>query len=425
MTLLILISSFIILLILSVPIGFSLALASVLAIIFSPEVTVSFSIVIQRLFSGLSQTSIMAIPFFVLAGNIMTHGGISKSLVELANAVVGKVRGGIAQTLVISSALFASLSGSGPATVLAIGSTLYKDMIEDGYPAKRVAGLLSVAGGLGPIIPPSIIMVVIGTLTGASIGDLFISGIAIGILMVLVLMITVFIYAKKENWPKAEVAVPIKNFPKIFFKAIPALMLPIIILGGIYLGIMTPTESSAMAVVWGIIASVFIYKKIKLRDLLPIIIESGKSTAMILFIVAASTLFSWIISYTGVSQQLVNFISEMNLNATMFILLTAIIFLLFGMFIEGIGVAVLLLPLLWPMAQSLGIDVIHFGIVVSISIVLGTMTPPVAINIFSASSLTKLNMGTIIKGQMPFFIAYLIIFALIIFIPYLSTFLIN
>ncbi|WP_040977918.1 TRAP transporter large permease [Oceanobacillus jeddahense] len=425
MTLLILISSFIILLILSVPIGFSLALASVLAIILSPEVTVSFSIVIQRLFSGLSQTSIMAIPFFVLAGNIMTQGGISKSLVELANAVVGKIRGGIAQTLVISSALFASLSGSGPATVLAIGSTLYKDMVADGYPPKRVAGLLSVAGGLGPIIPPSIIMVVIGTLTGASIGDLFISGIAIGILMVLILMVTVFIYAKKENWPKAKVTVPIKNFPKVFIKAIPALMLPIIILGGIYLGIMTPTESSAMAVVWGVIASVFIYKKIKLRDLVPIIIESGKSTAMILFIVAASTLFSWIISYTGVSQQLVNFISGMDLSATMFILLTAIIFLLFGMFIEGIGVAVLLLPLLWPMAQSLGVDVIHFGIVVSISIVLGTMTPPVAINIFSASSLTKLKMGSIIKGQLPFFIAYLIIFALIIFFPFLSTFLIK
>jgi C4-dicarboxylate transporter DctM subunit len=425
MTLLILVGSFIILLILSVPIAVSLGVATMLTIILSPEVTVSFSVIVQRLFSGLSSTAIMAIPFFIVAGNIMTKGGISKTLVDFANSIVGKIRGGMSLTLVLSSAFFASLSGSGPATVIAIGSMLYKDMVENGYPPKKTAGLLTVSGGLGPIIPPSIIMVVIGTLTGASIGDLFISGMFIGILMAIVLMATAFIYAKKENWPKVEMKISLKDFFTGFIRAIPALMLPVIILGGIYLGIMTPTESSAVAVVWALIASLFIYKKINLQDLIPIFIDSAKSSAMILFIIATSTAFAWLITYTGVSDQIVHVLVGMNLSPMMFILVVALIILAFGMFIEGIGVASLMVPLLWPVAQSLGVDVIHFGMVISISIVIGTMTPPVAVNIFSAASVTKLKMKSIIEGMSPFFIAYFVIFLLVVFFPFISTFLIE
>lgn len=425
MTGVLLFGSFAILLILGVPIAMSLGVATMTTIIASPDITVSVSVIAQRIFGGLESTSIMAIAFFVLAGNIMTKGGISRRLVEFANSIVGGVRGGMSHALVLSCAFFAALSGSAPATVIAIGSMLYDDMVKIGYPADRTAGLLVVSGGLGPIIPPSIIMVVYATLTGASVGDMFKSGMFIGFSIMITLMVIVTIYAYKEKWPKSSEKITLKEFFVNFVKAIPALMLPIIILGGIYSGLLTPTESASIAVVWSLIVGLFIYKEVTVKDLVPIILDSAKSSAMILFIIATSTAFSWLFSFSGISRQLVAAISGLNLSATMFCLIVSVILLIFGTFLEGIATAVLMVPVLWPIAQSLGIDVIHFGMIVSISNVIGTMTPPVAVNIFSASSVSKLKMGEIVKGQMPFFIGYVAIFFLVVLFPFFSTFLLN
>lgn len=425
MTGVLLFGSFAILLILGVPIAMSLGVATMTTIIASPDITVSVSVIAQRIFGGLESTSIMAIAFFVLAGNIMTKGGISRRLVEFANSIVGGVRGGMSHALVLSCAFFAALSGSAPATVLAIGAMLYDDMVKIGYPADRTAGLLVVSGGLGPIIPPSIIMVVYATLTGASVGDMFKSGMFIGFSIMITLMVIVTIYAYKEKWPKSSEKITLKEFFVNFVKAIPALMLPIIILGGIYSGLLTPTESASIAVVWSLIVGLFIYKEVTVKDLVPIILDSAKSSAMILFIIATSTAFSWLFSFSGISRQLVAAISGLNLSATMFCLIVSVILLIFGTFLEGIATAVLMVPVLWPIAQSLGIDVIHFGMIVSISNVIGTMTPPVAVNIFSASSVSKLKMGEIVKGQMPFFIGYVAIFFLVVLFPFFSTFLLN
>ncbi|NLJ98043.1 MAG: TRAP transporter large permease [Tissierellia bacterium] len=425
MTGVLLFGSFAILLILGVPIAMSLGVATMTTIIASPDITVSVSVIAQRIFGGLESTSIMAIAFFVLAGNIMTKGGISRRLVEFANSIVGGVRGGMSHALVLSCAFFAALSGSAPATVIAIGSMLYDDMVKIGYPADRTAGLLVVSGGLGPIIPPSIIMVVYATLTGASVGDMFKSGMFIGFSIMITLMVIVTIYAYKEKWPKSNEKITLKEFLINFIKAIPALMLPIIILGGIYSGLLTPTESASIAVVWSLIVGLFIYKEVTVKDLVPIILDSAKSSAMILFIIATSTAFSWLFSFSGISRQLVAAISGLNLSATMFCLIVSVILLIFGTFLEGIATAVLMVPVLWPIAQSLGIDVIHFGMIVSISNVIGTMTPPVAVNIFSASSVSKLKMGEIVKGQMPFFIGYVAIFFLVVLFPFFSTFLLN
>ena len=411
MTGLLMFGCFALFLVCGVPVAIALGAATMSAIMFSPDFAITTAVIPQRIFGGLESTSLMAIAFFVLAGNLMTKGGISRRLVDLANSMVGSIRGGMSLALILSCAFFAALSGSAPATVIAIGSMLYPDMVRIGYPKERTAGLLVVAGGMGPIIPPSIIMVVYCTMTGASVGDMFKSGMAIGIFIMIALMIVVLILANKEKWPKVQTKITVKEFFINLIKAIPALMLPIIILGGIYSGLLTPTESASVAVVWALIAGIFIYKEIKIKDLIPIILDSAKSSAMVLFIVATSTAFSWLFTFSGISESMVNGIIGMNLNPTMFCLIIALILLLFGTFLEGIATAVLLVPVLWPIAASLGISAIHFGMIVCISNVVGTMTPPVAVNIFSAASVTKLKMGDIVKGEIPFFIGYLLVFS--------------
>lgn len=425
MTGLILFGSFALMLIIGVPIAMSLGIAGMATIIFSPTINLSLNVIAQRIFGGLDSTSIMAIAFFVLAGNIMTKGGISRRLVEFANSIVGGFRGGMALALVLACAFFAALSGSAPATVVAIGVMLYPDMVRLGYPKDRTAGLLVVSGGLGPVIPPSIIMVVYATITGASVGDLFKSGMAIGITIMITLMIVVIVFAYKEKWPKTSTKMSSKEFFTSFFKAIPALMLPIIILGGIYSGVLTPTESSAIAVVWSLITGMFIYKEVTVKDLYDIFLESAKGAAMILFIIATSTAFAWLFAFAGISRELVNFVISLNLSSTLFCIVVAVILLIFGIFLEGIATCVLMVPVLWPIAKAMGIDAVHFGMIVSISNVIGTMTPPVAVNIFSAASVTKLKMGEIVKGQMPFFVGYLFIFFLVVIFPIFSTFLLK
>ena len=416
----ILFAAFAVCLIVGVPVSISLGVASLCSVVFG-GLSASSTVIAQRIFGGLQSTSIMAIAFFVLAGNLMTKGGISRRIVNFANCLVGNVRGGMSLALVLACAFFAALSGSAPATVIAIGTMLYNDMVKLGYPGDRTAGLLVVSGGLGPIIPPSIIMVIYCTLTGASVGNMFKQGMLIGIVIMLVLMTEVLFYAKKENWPKQAV----KRSPSEIFKIfLDALMTPIIILGGIYSGMLTATESAAIAVVWAAIAGLFIYKELTVKELVPILKDSAKSSAMILFIIAASTAFSWVFTFSGASQALVNAVISMHLNSALFCFVVAIILLIFGTFMEGTAIAVLLVPVLWPIAQSMGIDVIHFGMIVCISNVVGTMTPPVAVNIFSASTVSGLKMGDIAKAEIPFLIGYVAVFFCCVFSETFCTFLI-
>lgn len=410
----ILFAAFAVCLVIGVPVSISLGMASLCSVVFG-GLSASSTVIAQRIFGGLQSTSIMAIAFFVLAGNMMTGGGISRRIVNFANCLVGNVRGGMSLALVLACAFFAALSGSAPATVIAIGTMLYGDMVKLGYPGDRTAGLLVVSGGLGPIIPPSIIMVIYCTLTGASVGNMFKQGMLIGITIMVVLMAEVLYFAKKENWPKQNVKRSGQEVMKIFIDAIPALMTPIIILGGIYSGMLTATESAAIAVVWSAFAGLFIYKELTFKDLIPIIKDSAKSSAMLLFIIAASTAFSWVFTFSGASQALVNAVIGMNLNPILFCFVVAVILLIFGTFMEGTAIAVLLVPILWPIAQSMGIDVIHFRMIVCVSNVVGTMTPPVAVNIFSASTVSKLKMGEIAKAEMPFLVGYVAVFLLCVF----------
>jgi len=298
---------------------------------------------------------------------------------------------------------------------------LYPEMIRLGYPKARSAGLLAVSGGLGPIIPPSIIMVVYCTITESSVGDMFKGGIVAGVMIAIVLIVITIFLSNKEKWPKNVEKFTWSSLGVSFIKAIPALFLPVIILGGIYSGILTPTESAAAAVVYSFIIGVFVYKEVKLNEIFKIILDSGKNSAMILFIIATSTAFSWLFTFSGISNQLVTGISNMNLNAFMFNLIVALILLIFGTFLEGIATCVLLVPVLWPIASSLGVNPIHFGMIVCIANVIGTMTPPVAVNLFAAASVSKLKMGEIAKGELPFFLGFVAVFFLIVFFPALSS----
>lgn len=414
--------------VIGVPIAMALGVGALSAVQFG-NLGVSAAVIAQRIFGGLQSTSIMAIAFFILAGNLMASGGISRRIVNFANALIGNVRGSMAIALVVACAFFAALSGSAPATVIAIGSMLYADMVKDGYPEARTAGLLVVSGGLGPVIPPSIIMVLYCTLTGASVTNMFTEGMMIGIVIMIVLIIEVIYFAHKEKWPKLSVKHSGGEIFKMFIDTLPALMTPIIILGGIYSGLLTATESAAVACVWALIAGVVIYKELKVQDLIPIFIKSAKSSAMILFIIAASTAFSWVFTYSGASQAMVNAVVAMNLNKTLFCLVVAIILLIFGTFMEGTAIAVLLVPVLWPIAQAMGINIIHFGMIVCISNVIGTMTPPVAVNIFSAVQVTRsvreLKIGDIAKAELPFFLGYTAVFFLCIFSETFCTFLVR
>ena len=411
-----------------VPISMSLASGSLAAVALG-NLGVSPAVIAQRVFGGLQSTSIMAIAFFILAGNLMAGGGISRRIVNFANCLIGNIRGGMSVALVIACAFFAALSGSAPATVVAIGSMLYADMVKQGYPEVRTAGLLVIAGGLGPVIPPSIIMVLYCTLTGASVTNMFSQGMVIGILIMIVLILEALYYAHKEKWPKAETKHTAGEIGKIFLEAVPALLTPVIILGGIYSGLLTATESAAVACVWAFIAGVFIYKEIKIADLIPILMKSAKSAAMILFIIAASTAFSWVFTFSGASAALGQRVVSMNLNKTLFCLVVAIILLIFGTFMEGTAIAVLLVPVLWPIAESMGINVIHFGMILCISNVIVTMTPPVAVNIFSAVQVTRsvreLRIGEISKAEIPFFIGYVAVFFLCVFSETFCTFLVR
>lgn len=414
--------------VIGIPISMALGVGT-LASVFFGNLGVSAAVVAQRIFGGLQSTSIMAIAFFVLAGNLMASGGISRRIVNFANCLIGNIRGGMGLALVLACAFFAALSGSAPATVVAIGAMLYADMVKDGYPEAKIAGLLVVAGGLGPIIPPSIIMILYCTLTGASVTSMFTQGVMIGIVIMFVLIVEVFFMAHKEKWPKTTVQRNIKEVFKIFVNAIPALLTPVIILGGIYSGLLTATESAACACVWALIASTVIYKEISLMDIIKILMKSAKSSAMILFIIGTSTAFSWVFTYCGASKALVDIVVGLQFNQTLFCLIVAIILLIFGTFMEGSAICVLLVPVLWPIASSMGINVIHFGMIMCISNVIGTMTPPVAINIFSAiqvsRSVRELSIGEISKAQTPFFIGYLLVFLLCVFSEGFCTFLIR
>lgn len=413
---LILFGCFALLLLLRVPVSFSLGISAIVCLIL---LKVPLAVVGQKMFNALDSFSIMAIPFFILSGNLMIEGGLSKRLINFAAAIFGLIRGGLAFASVVACAMFGALSGSGPATCLSIGGMIYPELVNQGYEEDTMAGLIAAAGSLGPIIPPSIIMVFYGTVTGTSITQMFSGGIGAGLTLMLALLLVTGYLAKKKKWPKMEKKERKESLSlwKTFKDAFWALLMPVIVLGGIYGGFFTPTEAAAISVVYAVIVGGFIYKELKFKAVLRILRNSAVSATIVLFIIATSSAFAWVFTYANIAATINNLVISLSIGKTLYLLIVCIIMLIFGTFMDATATVVLLIPAMHPIAASLGINPVFFGVLVCFALTLGGLTPPVAVNIFSMASVSKLPMNRVVKGEVPFLIASMAVLFLLMLIP--------
>lgn len=400
-----------------IPIAISLGLAgSLVIILFSND---SISSVAVKIFEASEYYTLLAIPFFLLAGSFMTTGGVAKRLIDFANASVGHIRGGLAIASVLSCMLFAALSGSSPATVAAVGSIAIGGMVRSGYPIEFGTGIITNAGTLGILIPPSVVMVVYAAATEQSVGRLFMAGVVPGLLLGIFLMIAIYVVACKKKLP----ALPRVTFTQWLVsarKAMWGLILMAIILGGIYSGIFTATEAAAVAAVYSFFVAVFIYKDISLKECPKVLLEAGKLSVMLMFIIANAMLFAHVLTTEQIPQQLTEIVTAMNLAPWQFLIIVNILLLVAGAFMEPSAIILILAPILFPIATQLGIDPIHLGIIMVVNMEIGLLTPPVGLNLFVASAITKLPVTKVIRATLPWLSIMLIFLLLITYIPEIS-----
>ncbi|RJE83962.1 TRAP transporter large permease [Paenibacillus sp. 1011MAR3C5] len=407
---------------LGVPIAISMGLASAAAIWIDGGTPLT--VLVQRSFTSLDSFPLMAIPFFVFAGILMEYGGISRRLVNFANALTGHFSGGLAIVTVVTSMFFAAISGSSAATTAALGSILIPAMIHRGYHRNFTGAVQSVSGELGVIIPPSIPLILYGISTETSIGDLFMAGFLPGLLIAASLMITIFIIAKKRKYAK-ETRKSGKELWIAFKESFFALLMPVIILGGIYGGFFTPTEAAGVAVAYAFLVGVVIYREIKLKKIIHIMTQSVVTTSTIMFILASAGLFGWILTREGIPQTVAQFFMSISDNPLIFLLLVNVFLLIVGMFMETNASIIILAPLLVPVAMQLGIDPVHFGIIMIVNLAIGMCTPPLGINLFISAQLAKINLLQITRGMIPFYIVLIVALLAITYIPKISMFLPN
>ncbi len=402
------------LLLLNVPIAVCLALACGAAFIVS-GMTDSMIIIPQKMFTSMDSFPFMAVPFFMLAGSLMESGGMSKRLIEFAKNLVGALPGGLGIITVVSSGFFGALSGSNAATVAAIGGTMIPAMQEDGYPNDYAAAVAASAGTLGVVVPPSTPMITYGVVSGVSISTLFMAGFLPAFLMIITMSIVIIIKARKYNFP--TIKVNMRDLCKSFVNAIFAIIMPVVILGGIYGGIFTPTESAAVAVIYALIVSVFVYKEIALKDLGEVIIRAGKSTAVVMFVIAASGAFSWLL----VSQRIPNMMAEAILsvlsNKYAILLVINLLLLVLGIFLETNAIILMITPMLLPIAAQIGVSYLELGIIMVVNTSVGMLTPPMALNILIASGIGKVSIERVARQVVPFLLALIIDIMIITYIP--------
>lgn len=408
---------FFIYLLLGMPLAICLGL-SVIATFWYHE-TLPLMAVAQKLYNGLDHFALMAIPFFILASNIMTTGGVSKRLIDACNAFVGHYKGGLAVASIVSCMFFAAISGSSPSTVVAIGTIMIPAMIASGYGQKYSVGLLGSAGSLGILIPPSIPMIVYGVATEQSVGKLFMAGVGPGIFMGALFIITAIVYANIKGFSSGN-ALPWKERLILLWKALPGLFMPFLILGGIYGGIFTPTEAAAVAVFYSLFVGLFIYKDLKLKDLPKVFVRSAVTMAMVLFIITNAMLFAFILTTEGIPGAIAAFIVEHAVTPWIFLLFVNILLYFVGDFMEPSAAILILAPLFLPIVMKLHIDPIHFGIIMTVNMEIGMITPPVGLNLFVASGISGMSLWDVFRGAAPFMIIMLIGLLLITYLPAIS-----
>lgn len=416
----VLVGSFLFLLALNTPIAVGLAASALIAFF---ALDMSFTPVPVNYFSAANKFVLLAIPFFILAGNIMEKAGISKKLIDCAKAFVGHRKNGMAIVCVMVSCFFAAISGSGPATVAALGMIMIPAMISSGYSDHHASALMATAGSIGVIIPPSISFVVFGSITGVSIGGLFMAGMLPGILMGICLIVAMLLVSSRLTLTPLPKASSGDRF-RAFVDAIWALLMPIIILGGIYGGIFTPTEAAAVAAVYGLIVGLFIYRTIKIKELYSIFVDSAAQTAVVMFIVMASSIFSFVTTIQGIAADATALVMEISAGSQfLFLLVVNVLLLIVGCFLEGNSALYLFVPILFPVAKSFGIDPLAFGVLMVMNLAIGQVTPPVGVNLYVACGISGVSVKRICWGVWPFVIASLVALLMITYIPVICTFL--
>ena len=401
---------------LTVSVAVSIGLAAILGIQLG---NVNMLVAVKEMFNSLNKFPLAAIPFFILAGNLMETGGISRRLVEFAKSIVGGVQGGLPMTCVLTCMIFAAVSGSSVATTFAIGAILIPALVKHGYPSNYAAALQATSAELGVIIPPSIPMILYGVAAEVSIGELFIAGFGPGIFIGVSLMAFVHIYCRIKGWGKNDGDGRLA-FGKATIQAGWALLMPIIILGGIYGGVFTPTEASAVAVFYALFIGIVMYREIKPRDIFPILKKSVVSSAVIMFIIANAGLFAFLLTRAGVPDAIGRWLEAVLESPAMFLLGVNIALFIIGMFIETGAAIIVLAPILAPVGMYFGIDPVHFGMVMVVNLALGMITPPFGVNLFAACTVARLSLDQVIGRLWPFVTVILCCLMVITYVPALS-----
>ena len=419
----------VVLLVIGVPVATTLGLSSVVFILMEGIPT---STVIQRMFAGVDLVVLMCIPFFILAGDLMAKGGIAKRLVRVANLIVGNITGGLAYVTIIVCALFAAMTGSAMACCVTVGAIMIPFMDEAGYDRAFSAAVVAAGSVLGPIIPPSTAMIIYAANTNSSISDLYLLGVPAGLILAFALCVLCFFYCKKHGYkglPK-DASLDLKPGEKLTAKkvvltvlgAIPALGSPAIILGCIFSGVCTPTEASVIAVIYSFIIGAFVYRELKLKDIGKILYASAKSTAKIMYIVAAAGLFAWVISFARVPQIVLDTLMGLSDSRAVLYLLMIVVLLIMGCLMDATPIMLITIPIFLPICDAVGIDRLHFGICMCVAVCIGFITPPFGTCLFTAMDVAKVSMGSLVRRVAPFILLMIIVLFLFVYIEPLTMF---
>ncbi len=402
------------------PISIALGL-TVLTFLFTMT-DVPVQAVALKLFTGIEKFEIMAIPFFILAGNFLTHGGVARRMITFATSLVGHWHGGLALSGVVACALFAAVSGSSPATVVAIGSILLPAMLKQGYPMRFGAGVVTTSGALGILVPPSIVMVMYSVSTNTSVGKLFMAGVVPGLMLAFLLGVTTWLLARKKNYPR----LPRASFATRW-KALRdsgwGLLLIVVVIGGIYSGAFTPTEAAAMAAVYAFVIAVFVYKDLTLKQVPRVLLDSASMSAMLLYIITNAVLFSFLMTSEGIPQAMAGWIMDQGLGQVTFLLVVNLLLLLAGNVMEPSSIVLIMAPILFPVATALGIDPVHFGIIMVVNMEIGMCHPPVGLNLYVASGITRMGISELTVAVMPWLLTMIGFLLMITYLPQISLWL--
>ncbi|MBI5485214.1 MAG: TRAP transporter large permease subunit [Deltaproteobacteria bacterium] len=402
------------------PISIALGLTVLSFLFFFTEIPTEA--VAMKLFTGIEKFEIMAIPFFILAGNFLTHGGVAKRMINFATSMVGHLYGGLALSGVIACALFAAVSGSSPATVVAIGSILLPAMVKAGFPKRFGAGVITTSGSLGILIPPSIPMVIYCVATNSSVGGMFMGGVIPGLMLATILGVVSWYIARKNNYPRMPKATWAER-GKAFRESVWGLLLIVIVLGGIYSGMFTPTEAAAMSAVYAFVVAVFVYRDIGWAKIPKVLLDSASMSAMLLYIITNAVLFSFLMTHEQIPQIMADWILGHNLGVVAFLLVTNVLLLLAGNVMEPSSIILILAPILFPVAMKLGIDPIHFGVLITVNMEVGMCHPPVGLNLYVASGITKMGISELSVAVLPWLVAMIGFMLLITYVPIVSLWL--